>query len=201
MNKKNLRIKEDIGYILHSISWKETSLIVKVFSREYGCINMVAKGAKRPYSQLRPVLSKFTPLLLRWTGKSEVKTLVKAELNGIISLPGKFLIFAWYLNELILSFLPKEDSHPILFDAYHNALLKFCDHHEKNSKNISSILRRFEWTLLKEIGYGFDQEEPDFCNLLESSFINQIMSDRIETYLYGRTLHSRKILKDLKHFI
>ncbi|AGF47003.1 DNA repair protein RecO [Candidatus Kinetoplastibacterium desouzaii TCC079E] len=200
MSNKNSRFKEDICYILHSFSWKETSLIVKVFSRNFGCLSMVAKGAKRPYSQLRPVLSKFSPLVLTWSGNTEMKNLVKAEISQIISMPSEFLMPSWYLNELILSFLPKEDPHANLFDAYDNALfgLSKCN---INNVIVSSILRRFEWFLLKEIGYGIDGQEPDFENKQQEPIIRQILSKRIDNNLYGKILYTKKILKDLRYFI
>ena len=83
---------------------------------------MVAKGAKRPYSVLRPVLSAFQPLLLSWTGNGEVKTLTRAEIMGIRPLGGTALMSAWYMNELLLRLLPREDAHPLLYDAYDMAL-------------------------------------------------------------------------------
>jgi DNA repair protein RecO (recombination protein O) len=42
----------------------------------------VAKGARRPHSQLRGVLMAFQPLWMDWSGGGEVKTLVRAEWQG-----------------------------------------------------------------------------------------------------------------------
>ena len=106
--------------MLHATAWRETSLIVQTFSRDHGCVAMVAK--KRPYSVLRPVLSAFQPLLLSWTGNGEVKTLTRAEIMGIRPLGGTALMSAWYMNELLLRLLPREDAHPLLYDAYDMAL-------------------------------------------------------------------------------
>ena len=99
--------------MLHATAWRETSLIVQTFSRDHGCVAMVAKGAKRPYSVLRPVLSAFQPLLLSWTGNGEVKTLTRAEIMGVRALSGTALMSAWYMNELLLRLLPREDAHPL----------------------------------------------------------------------------------------
>ena len=44
------------GYVLHRYDWSETSLILDLFTREQGRVAVAAKGAKRPYSQLRSVL-------------------------------------------------------------------------------------------------------------------------------------------------
>ena len=83
MSKRAARVHETPGYVLHATAWKETSLIVQAFSRDHGWVSMVAKGAKRPHSVLRPALSLFQPLLLSWTGASEIKTLTRAECAGV----------------------------------------------------------------------------------------------------------------------
>ena len=50
------RVDQQPGFVLHSYPYRETSLIVEVFSRDHGRIGLVAKGARRPMSQLRGVL-------------------------------------------------------------------------------------------------------------------------------------------------
>src|SRR5690554_2747583 len=122
MSKRGHRVRDVGAYMLHAAAWRETSLIVQIFSRDYGNVAMVAKGAKRPYSVLRPVLSAFQPLILSWSGNGEVKTLVRADCGGVRALGGKALMSAWYMNELLLRLLPREDPHPVLFDAYDSAL-------------------------------------------------------------------------------
>ena len=79
MSKRAARVHETPGYVLHATAWRETSLIVQAFSRDHGWVSMVAKGAKRPHSMLRPALSVFQPLLLSWSGATEVKTMTRAD--------------------------------------------------------------------------------------------------------------------------
>ena len=143
--------------MLHASAWRETSLVVQAFAREHGCLALVAKGAKRPYSVLRPVLSAFQPLSLSWTGGAEVKTLTRAEPAGVRPLGGGALMSAWYMNELLLRLLPREDAHPVLFDAYDAALAQLA-----GGSRAAGALRRFEWILLRETGYGLDEDDPDF---------------------------------------
>jgi DNA repair protein RecO (recombination protein O) len=68
------RVLDEPGFVLHSIPYKETSLILDVFTRSHGRLALIAKGAKRPHSSLRPVLQRFQPLLISWSGKSELRT-------------------------------------------------------------------------------------------------------------------------------
>lgn len=143
-------IDQQPGFVLHSYPYRETSLIVEVFSRDHGRIGLVAKGARRPMSQLRGVLMAFQPLLIDWSGGGEMKTLVRAEWQGGQPLlGGQALLCAYYLNELLMRLLPREDPHPVLFRAYGDALRALAA-----GEGQEVILRRFELALLQELGYG-----------------------------------------------
>ena len=74
------RIEQQPAWVLHTYPWRETSLIVETFSRDHGRVALVAKGARRPHSQLRGVLMAFQPLLIDWSGGGEVKARVRAAL-------------------------------------------------------------------------------------------------------------------------
>lgn len=193
---KRQRVTEAASYLLHATAWKESSLIAQMFTREYGVVALVAKGAKRPYSALKPVLLNFQPLLLSWTGSNEVKTLTKAELGGIHPLSGRALMSAWYMNELVMRLLPREDPHPELFDYYKQALQDLA----ANQKSAAIILRQFEWYLLQETGYGLDVEPPDFLNVELEPTLRQQLRERID-YLLGRPLRTRSVLMELQHYV
>jgi len=188
-----VRVADAAAFILHTTAWKETSLIVQTFSRDHGRVALVAKGAKRPYSMLRPVLQVFQPLTLAWSGAGEVKTLTRAELAGAYLLPGAALMSAWYLNELLLRLLPREDAHPLLFDAYDEALASLAGGHWT-----AGALRRFEWTLLQETGYGVDDAAPDFADPATEPALRQSLRARLARLLEGRGLATRKVLLALQ---
>lgn len=148
----NPRFNADFAYVLHSVPYKETSLIVELFCREHGRLPVVAKGAKRPHSGLRAVLVSFQPLQVRFSGKSEVKTLTHAEwLGGLIPPDGKALFAAYYLNELLMRGLSREDTHPELFDLYQETLVGLV-----GGEDMNLCVRRFEVGLLQALGYGLD---------------------------------------------
>lgn len=111
------------AYVLHSIAWRETSLVLELFTRDHGRVAVMAKGARRPRSTLRAVLLQFQPIELAFSGRNELKTLVRAEWRGGVPLPqGDALLIAFYLNELLVRLLPREDPHPRLFDGYEATL-------------------------------------------------------------------------------
>ena len=138
------------AFVLHSYDWSETSLIVELFTRERGRVVVAAKGAKRPTSQLRPVLLPFQRLHVQ-LGKTpadeaaEIHTLKSAEWAGGVPAVGAAALFSgFYLNELLLKGLARQDAHPALFDAYAETLTVLADEAE--------ALRAFELVLLRELG-------------------------------------------------
>lgn len=143
------RIDAQPAYVLCRTPYSESSLIVEVFSRDFGRMALLARGARRPRSELRGLLLEFQPLELGWSGKGEVKTLMKAEWQGGLPPPaGRALLCAYYLNEMLLKLLPREDAHERLFAVYADTLERF-------SAGVSEAdLRRFEHALLAELGYG-----------------------------------------------
>lgn len=146
------RYKQDAqpAYLLHTYPYRETSLIAELFTRNQGRVAVIARGARRPRSALRGVLMAFQPLLVGWSGKAELKTLHKTEWQGgYLPLQGLGLICGFYLNELMLKLLPREDPHEALFPAYQQALLQLS-----NAEDPAVVLRRFERVLLQELGYG-----------------------------------------------
>src|SRR5690625_2071801 len=145
---------------------------------------MVAKGAKRPHSVLRPVLNAFQPLSLSWSGAGEVKPLTRAESAGIQPLRGRAFMSAWYMNELLMRLLPREDAHPVLYDAYETALSGLSAWGGSGSApEQPATLRRFEWTLLQETGYGLDGPEPEFDNPDLEPALRQRLRARLDDIL------------------
>lgn len=147
---KHARHKDEAGYVLHGYPYQETSLIIEVFTREFGRVAMVAKGAKRPHSPLRSVLMPFHALTLDWSGRAELKTLRTAEWRGAFRLlTGRALICGFYLNELLLKLLHRDDPHESLYDAYEQTLQALLDQGDH-----AAVLRSFEKRLLGELGYA-----------------------------------------------
>ena len=144
------RVDGQAAYVLHTHPFRETSLIVEALTRDYGRIALVARGARRPRSAMRGLLMAFQPLELGWFGQGEMRTLAKVEwIGGQPLLQAQALLLGYYMNELLLKLLPREDAHPALFQAYAEAV-----HALAVGEPGQASLRRFEKTLLKELGYG-----------------------------------------------
>jgi DNA repair protein RecO (recombination protein O) len=138
------------AFVLHAYAYRETSLIVEALTAGHGRVALVARGAKRPRSELRGVLQAFQPLTLSWAGAGELKTLIRAEWRGGLPLvSGAALLCGFYLNELLLKLLPREDAHPQLFRDYEDTLGRLASVADQ-----ATVLRRFELRLLAELGYA-----------------------------------------------
>jgi DNA repair protein RecO (recombination protein O) len=147
------------AYVLHGHDWSESSLILDLFTREQGRVVAVAKGAKRPYSQLRPVLMPFQRLLVGFGAKrsdeADVWLLRSAEWAGGPAWPGgSALLPGFYLNELLMRLMVRHDPHPALFDAYAQTLQAMAD-----PALLQAALRAFELTLLRQLGHLPDLSE------------------------------------------
>jgi DNA repair protein RecO (recombination protein O) len=146
----NRRAQADQAFVLHTYPYRETSLLLETFTRPFGRVTMIARGARRPRSALRGTLLSFQPLSLAWFGKGEVRTLLRAEWQGGQSLlQGEALLCGFYLNELLMRLLPREDAHETLFERYQQALVALSRREES-----AAVLRAFEKALLAELGYA-----------------------------------------------
>jgi DNA repair protein RecO (recombination protein O) len=144
------RVNHEPAYVVHRYDWSESSLILEVFTRHHGRVALVAKGAKRPSSNFRPVLLPLQPLQVAFGGDGEIRTLKGAEwVGGQVMPTGDALLSGYYLNELVLRLLARDDPHPRLFDVYASAVQILASEH---GEALEPALRAFELLLLREIG-------------------------------------------------
>lgn len=144
------RISNEPAYVLHRYDWSESSLILDVFTRHHGRVALVARGAKRPSSSFRPILLPLQPLHVAFGGDSEIRNLKSAEWQGGHVMPsGDALLSGYYLNELLMRLLARDDPHPTLFDAYAATVQLLAS---QNAETLQLALRAFELRLLRDIG-------------------------------------------------
>ncbi len=156
MASRSLRNAPLAAFVLHRYDWSESSLILDIFTREQGRVAVAAKGAKRPFSQLRGVLLPFQRIQITLGRLSvgedarEVQNLRGAEwTGGAAMLTGASLFSGFYVNELLMKLLARHDPHPALFDVYAATIEALGVAAEAGGQ---AALRAFEIVLLKEIG-------------------------------------------------
>lgn len=152
-----MRVHQQPAYILLNRPYSETSWIVEVFSREYGRLALMAKGARRLKSKQKGVLMPFQPTLLSWSGKGEIPTLTSAEIDQeefdfeSQEIRGDALVCGFYCNELLVNLLHRHDPHKRLFDNYHSTIMQLAN--SANAEGLMGLLRGFERQIMKETGY------------------------------------------------
>jgi len=149
-----LRVELEPGFILHHRPFRDTSVLLEVFSESHGRVGLVARGARGPRSRLRSLLQPFRPLLLSWQLRGELGTLTGAETAGqAAKMPagGDRLMALFYLNELLLRLTARLDAHPALYAVYGAAVEDLVA-----GEPVAAVLRRFEKRLLDALGYGPD---------------------------------------------
>jgi DNA repair protein RecO (recombination protein O) len=144
------RIADEPAFVLHRYDWSESSLILEMFTRHHGRIALAAKGVKRPSSNFRPVLLPLQRLHIAFGGDGEIRQLKSAEwVGGQVMPTGESLLSGYYLNELLMRLLARDDAHPRLFDAYASAVQVIASEH---GEALQPALRAFELLLLRETG-------------------------------------------------
>lgn len=150
-----VRAEQQPGWVVHRRPWRESSLLIEFFAREYGRVGLVAKGARSARSAWRGLTEPFTPLVASWSRRGEMGTLTGLESNGPRQvLSGRALWCGLYVNELLLRLLERDDPHPEVFDACGRVF----DGLARGEVPQSLLLRRFERALLEGMGVA-----PDFA--------------------------------------
>ena len=186
------------AFVLHTRAFRDTSLIVDLFALKYGRISCLARGAKSSKSKLRGLLLPFVPLLVSWSGKSDLVTLSKIETNNKpYNITGSNLLSGLYLNELLVKLLAQHDPHPNIYRAYQNTLNNL-----QNNNNIQITLRLFEKQLLAEIGYGLQLTKDAEGQVIQPNnyYYYKYEHGFVRCLEHDENAFSGGIFGDVKHF-
>lgn len=146
------------AFVLHTRAYRDTSLLLEVFTINHGRLSLIARGVRNGKHRWRHLLMPFRQVELTWSGNGELQTLTQLESGGdCFDLRAKALFCGFYLNELILYLLPKQDTYTDIFELYGRTLRMLQNQHQ-----LEPCLRYFERHLLRMLGYdtGFEQD----CN-------------------------------------
>ncbi|MGB2173222.1 MAG: DNA repair protein RecO [Porticoccaceae bacterium] len=146
-----MRVESEPGFILHTIPYRETSLLVDIFTLNHGRLRCVAKGFRKPNKKgIAKTLFPYTEHHFQWQGRGELKTLIQADpIQAPVFLKQESLFVGLYINELLYKLLHQNDPHPSLYDFYYQLMAQLS-----SSAIEQAALRRFEILLLEELGYG-----------------------------------------------
>lgn len=150
-----MRIAQQPAYVLHVRAWRETSLLLETFTRDFGRVGLVARGVRGARARLsRSALEPLQALRMDWSGRGELQTLTAVEPVGAAhAFRGDALLSAMYVNELLVRLTARNDSHPYLFERYARLLDSLAD-----APSLAWQLRCFERDLLAAVGYALQLE-------------------------------------------
>lgn len=135
---------------MHARPYRDSSLLLELFSELHGRVGLVARGVRSGKAAQRGLLQPFRPLLLSWGGRGELGTLRSVEADGPpLALRGAAIMNGFYLNELLLRLLHRNDPHPDLYPLYRAVVEMLV-----GEANPEPVLRVFEKRLLESLGYG-----------------------------------------------
>jgi DNA repair protein RecO (recombination protein O) len=138
------RVTDQISFLLRRRDWQNTSLMLDFFTRDYGCIRAIAKGARR--NAVRASYQPFVMLSINWSGKHDLKTLTAIEGQALPVGEENYLSLL-YVNELIGALLPQGEPNPRIFASYVALLQQSVEAIDEAN------LRRFELELMQLLGY------------------------------------------------
>lgn len=182
------------AFVLHQRPYRETSLLVDVFTEPQGRISLIARGVRQKRKRQQNFPQLFQPFLLSWYGQSDLVSLSQFEVyQAPYSLKGNACLCGLYLNELLVRLLPIHEPEQAIFDAYQLALARLAE-----STQNEVTLRLFEKQLLLHLGYGLElsneantgamlDDERQYIYLIESG--PKVNDDRAATNtISGRSL-------------
>lgn len=144
-------VSQEPAYVLHRRPYRETSLLVDIFSLGAGRMTLMARGGNSVKSPLKAQLQPFQPLVVDWQGRSDLKTLTQTDVrHGPRLVRTGALYSGLYINELLQRILPSGEPYPDLFGSYIETL-----HALSETDDIEPVLRRFERVLADAMGFGF----------------------------------------------
>jgi len=160
------------GYILHSRPYRESDSIVKLLTQQYGLLDVVVRGLRKPSRQgaeYRAALQLATKLALdlsvSYQGLSSLK---QCEVHSLTpSLSTRQFALLSYINEITSLFVLAQQSSDSVFDAYEDALQAITE-----NANVEFTLRHLEHVLvtkgLSSLDFNYDlqgariQEEANY---------------------------------------
>jgi DNA repair protein RecO (recombination protein O) len=153
-------VQTTAAILLRKTRFSETSLIVTWFTRDYGRLKTVVKGALRPKNRFAGVLDLFfdCDITIARSAKSELHTLREADLRGAragLRTDHRRVALASYFVELIE--LTTEPDHP--GPELHDLLRRAFDFLDQNAAEARALLH-FESELARMLGIAHPELSP-----------------------------------------
>jgi DNA repair protein RecO (recombination protein O) len=139
--------------VLRVVDFSETSAVVSLFSREFGKVRGLAKGARRPKGPFESALDLLAEVRIVFLHKTSdtLDLLTEAKLIRRFRPAGRDLgsLYAgYYVAELLAELTDDYDPHPELFDAAQQTLAALT-----GGDPVAETVLRFELAALRQLGH------------------------------------------------
>ncbi len=141
-------VERDSAIVIHGRRFRENSRILEIFTASHGRIAAVARVPKKNAHRVLGHYQAFNRVFVTWSGQSELQSLRSMEPVSQWKLTGKAGVCGLYCNELLLCLTQKSLPMESLYSAYGEALTGL-----EVGKELALVLRKFEFSLLDELGY------------------------------------------------
>lgn len=143
------------GIILRIYPWSETSLIASIYSREFGKLSVLAKGARRPKSPFEAALDLLSICRVVFIPKAsdalDILTEAKLQKRFRAGTSSLLRLYAgYYIAELLDRGLDKGSQQIELYDFVVHTLAAL----ENEQAAVECIVLRFEMQLLRMTGHS-----------------------------------------------
>ena len=198
-NKERRVSSDDAAFVLQSWNWKETSLLVEFFTLHHGKVVAVARGAKRPGSHFRGLLTPFSPLKI---GVNELLVRLLAREDEMSEL------FASYVR-VLEKLADAESNHEVALRTFELELMEslgyglpvtgepwYWDGEELKPWNEDVIETNRHLVIPSEMIRKL--HDRDFRSKETLTFAKQLMRRMITHYAGDKPLNTRRIFEELK---
>jgi len=152
------------AFILHTRDYKENQVLMEALVEGQGRISLIAYKGSKKNSARNALLQPFRLIQIQFKKDSGLRKLVQIEADSTPDVPsilltGKGLFCGFYLNEVICRVCPADAHFQDLYQLYYfslSQLAQLVETHDSFNQHLQLVLRRFEFQLLNELGYGLD---------------------------------------------
>lgn len=146
------RVLLERGHVLHHRPYRNSSQLLECLTADHGRVGLIAQGSRRAGTGRRAWLQPFVPLRLSWSKRGELGRLTHVEPEAAdYALRGQPLLAGYYINELVLRLLPRDDANSDVFECYEACLAALA-----RAAPLARTVRLFELELLRGLGYGLE---------------------------------------------
>ena len=148
-----MSLEKSEAIVLRVVPWSETSMVVTLFTRDFGKVSAIAKGARRlrsPFESSLDLLAKSQVVFIQKSGDSldlltESKLIRRFRSGQVALLP---LYCGYYVAELLLSLTEDNEKASELYEISDQTLVDL----DRGQSEPETILR-FEMQVLKLLGH------------------------------------------------